>query len=145
MVRCDRGVWKDASAAAACETTCPEAYAPEAPDACARTNAATLRCEYEEEGYTCGCAVPGAGPDAATDAAVDTGDGGDGSALADGAVAYVWKCVQAEAGCPRTRPHYGAPCVRPMTCDYGDCLFGSSLRMTCSGGFWETYDGSCPR
>jgi hypothetical protein len=54
----------------------------------------------------------------------------------------VWKCVSAEEECPKARPHVGAPCVRPMTCDYGSCLFEGNA-MECELGFWETSSVSC--
>jgi hypothetical protein len=122
-IRCSGITWKNDTSAASCAEGCPTAPAFDLPDACAAPNASSLRCEYADDRTTCGCAP-------ARDS--DAGDAGDG-----GGSTYVWKCVQASAGCPATRPHVGAPCVRPMTCDYGTCFFDEAPVMRCTGGFWE--------
>jgi hypothetical protein len=107
--------WELQRDAGACPSDCPDA-----PDAatspCAAGAAALVRCAYEDDRTTCGCSRN-------ADAGADAG--------------YVWKCVQADAGCPSLRPPIGAPCVLPLTCDYGGCLFEDRPTMRCLGGYWN--------
>ncbi len=65
---------------------------------------------------------------------------------ADGGSAGKWTCVQPASGCPARRPVVNAPCVVPMTCDYGSCTFGVSLAFICDGTRWsraQAPDGGC--
>jgi len=130
----------------ACASDCPSAFVADPPDACAIPNAGTLICEYPEG--TCGCApVRPVEHDAgdAGDAGAGTGTGGpgaedagefDGGDVDAGPTTYEWRCVTPEAGCPRTRPPVGTACVRPMACDYGDCLFDDGVTMHCYSRHW---------
>jgi len=122
----------------ACADTCPSAYVTELPDGCAIPNAGTLLCEYPEG--TCGCA-----PIRPIEPDMDGGDGGqdldagdvDAGDVDAGPTVYEWRCITPEAGCPRTRPAIGTECVRPMRCDYGDCLFEDGVTMRCYSGHWQ--------
>ena len=51
---------------------------------------------------------------------------------------YEWRCIHADqdAGCPRKRPRIGAECVRPLSCDYGTCVFEDGVVMDCYSGYW---------
>lgn len=142
VMRCSASAWRRTPPERdECAAECPSAYVAERPDACAFPNAGTLVCEYPEG--TCGCApVRPVKPDAG-----DGADGGDDSTDAGetdageadaGPVVYEWRCVTPEAGCPRTRPAVGTECVRPMSCDYGDCVFEDGVRMRCYSGDWAT-------
>jgi hypothetical protein len=130
-IRCGGIAWQDDVADASCAAGCPAAYDPDRPDACGIPLAGTLRCEYPDEGFTCGCARARKGADAGD--AADAGNASDAG--------YVWTCVEATATCPSTRPHVGAPCVVPMTCDYGACVFDDGPSMRCLGGFWDLAPG----
>jgi len=141
-LHCDNDRWRRRPAErSTCAIDCPSQYVDDLPDACAAPNAGTLMCEYPEG--TCGCA-----PIHPLDA--DAGDGGDESDAGEhgegtpdggdvdaGPTLYEWTCVPAARGCPRTRPRAGSACVRPMTCDYGACLFEDGVAMDCDGGTWQ--------
>jgi hypothetical protein len=134
LLQCSGITWQLSRAAATCAASCPSSPSPsEAPAACAPT----LRCEYDDARTTCGCTR--SPPDGG-----DAGDAGDGGDARD--ASYVWKCAEAAEGCPSTRPHVGAPCVLPITCDYGSCFFDERPAMRCLGGFWQLApepDGGC--
>ncbi len=140
---CTGSVWKRRPAArSTCASECPAAYGEDQPEACAIPNAGTLICEYFEG--TCGCApvLPvdadaGDAGDAGEDAE-DAGESDGGETDAGSLRRYEWRCIKAEAGCPRMRPVIGSDCVRPMTCDYGDCLFEDGIRMRCYSGTWSS-------
>ncbi|MBX3262584.1 MAG: hypothetical protein KF782_23085 [Labilithrix sp.] len=149
-VRCDSYLWElEPPEKARCATECPPAYVEELPDGCAVENAGTLLCAYPEG--TCGCApvfsdAADAGADGGEDGQGDEDAGeSDAGGVDAGPVAYTWKCVTPEAGCPRTRPLAGAACVRPLSCDYGDCLFEDGVRMRCYSGHWTVERGACDR
>ncbi len=116
-----------------CSSDCPSTFVADRPDACAGPNAGSLICEYPEG--TCGCAPirPVSEDSDAGDAGEPADDAGDIDA---GPTAYEWRCVTPEAGCPRKRPAIGAGCVRPMDCDYGDCLFEDGVTMHCYSSTW---------
>lgn len=151
-VSCDGEVWQvEPPVEPACATECPKAYVDELPDGCAVENADTLLCAYPEG--TCGCVpvfadAPDAGPADAGDAD-DAGEGYEDAGHSDAGDsgpaprAYTWKCVTPEAGCPRTRPLTGAQCVRPLSCDYGACLFEDGVRMRCYSGRWSVEERAC--
>lgn len=146
----DDSVWEwlpPPRAVCAPTSACPAAYTESAPDdLCQRPDAISLLCEYDEG--TCGCAPvrrPATDDDAGEDADADADAGADADASdADagatdaGSRAYEWRCVHPDrdAGCPRRRPREGFACVRPMTCDYGDCVFEDGYRMDCSNRIW---------
>ncbi|HVM68322.1 MAG TPA: hypothetical protein VM204_00620, partial [Gaiellaceae bacterium] len=155
VLRCVDSSWV-ATARTDCLASCPAtADAPPA-GACDVANAGTLLCSYAE--VTCGCAPVleseedegddardgGGGPDG-EDAGATATDGGSRE-LDAGAPSrrYEWKCVTAEPGCPKTRPRLGERCVRPMSCDYGACLFEHGALMGCHGGRWDSEDGRDP-
>jgi hypothetical protein len=139
--------WEVEHDAATCEDECPADLVLEREGACDIPNAKTLRCEYPDQGYTCGCAPVYTDPDAGDagpgEPADDAGEIGDGGIEEPGRIpaTYVWRCVQPAPGCPRVRPRFGLQCVRPMTCDYGGCVFEdgwrAGLSVECSGGFWK--------
>jgi hypothetical protein len=117
-----------------CATDCPGAFSPTAPEAtCRQPLSYTLICEYEEG--TCGCApvLPDGGLADADASDADAEAGGDADFDA-ASLTYAWTCVKPAAGCPHRRPRIGAPCVRPMTCDYGACVFMDGIAVTCNGG-----------
>lgn len=140
----------------ACATACPSAFTEVAPDACAQAHADTLICEYESG--TCGCVPVGssldggvhpdvdadAGTTSEADAGADAGDDAGDDAGEAPHVTYEWRCIKPVTGCPRVRPTEGDTCVRPMTCNYGDCLFPDGVQMKCEGGAWAAY-ATCPR
>jgi hypothetical protein len=115
-------------------------------------------CTYLEA--TCGCAgaidgawttITGGSNNTSNDGGVDasTGDGGDASAgdAGDAGPAAVgqWQCIRPRNGCPARRPVEGARCTKAIDCDYGSCVFGVPLSLTCINGRWTAlYVGSCP-
>ena len=120
---CRGPTWQLDREAGACPTACPAA--PDAGgDPCAGAStplsgvAGLVRCAYEDERTTCGCSR-----------GVDAG--------------FAWTCIQADAGCPSVRPTIGAPCVLPLTCDYGGCLFEDRPTMRCLGGYWNLASPAC--
>jgi hypothetical protein len=155
VLRCESGSRWDPDPKETCSDDCPPQYAKERPDgACEAPLAHNLICEYPDG--TCGCAPASAVKDGGPD-----GDAGDGEADAEAPDAdvpdagksdggkdagpYVWTCVAPAAGCPRTRPRLGSRCVKPMTCDYGRCVFDDGLSVRCSSGFWsEAATKPCP-
>ena len=113
-----------------CPTTCPARFDERVPgEACDGPDV----CTYREA--TCGCA-------GATGQPPTLGDGGDeggDAATADsGGSALVghWQCVRPGDGCPARRPVIGTACTKPMTCDYGTCLFGVPLAVECNFNTW---------
>ncbi len=142
-LHCERSTWqRKPPTKSSCASACPESYVVD-PDTsssrCALPNAQTLICEYPEG--TCGCApVRPVEHDAgdAGDAGEEPADAGESDAgdVDAGSTVYAWRCVRPEAGCPRMRPRIGTECVRPMTCDYGDCLFEDGVTMRCYSGSW---------
>ena len=147
-LRCDDDTWSaDPALKQDCPTDCPSTYVADLPDGCSAPNAGALICEYPEG--TCGCAPVRpdrpSSPDGGADGGEDVEDAGvvDGGGDA-GPTVYEWKCVTAEPGCPRTRPRVGAPCTRPINCDYGNCVFEDGVVMTCTG-VWHVRTPSCNR
>lgn len=127
-----------------CATECPAAYVEQLPDGCTIPLAGTLICEYPEG--TCGCAPvrPDGGAEDAGDAGKsDAGKSDGGDAGEEDTTVYEWRCVKPEAGCPRIRPREGDECVKPMTCDYGDCVFNDGVSMHCYSRRWVTQRTSC--
>ncbi|MBX3207476.1 MAG: hypothetical protein KF764_20680 [Labilithrix sp.] len=146
-VRCNVYAWQlEPPEKLLCASDCPSAYVEDLPDGCAAANAGTLMCAYPEG--TCGCAP--VLPDA-LDGGADGGQDGDDADESDAGDVdaaprvYTWKCVTPEVGCPRTRPSAGAPCVRPLVCDYGDCLFEDGVTMHCYSGRWTVQRQACDR
>ncbi len=137
--------WRTSRELTDCATDCPAAFATEAPSACAGPHSDSRICEYQEG--TCGCAPLFASPssdggDAGSPVDAAAGDAGDADADGDTGntpIGYEWRCVTPAAGCPRTRPANGASCVRPMSCDYGECVFRDGVRMDCEEGFWRSH------
>ncbi len=136
-----------------CPTTCPAHFDERVPGA---TCTGTELCTYLEA--TCGCAgaIDGAwtsitggsnntSKDGGADAsAADGGDGGSGAAPGPAAIGR-WQCIRLGNGCPARRPVEGAHCTRAMDCDYGTCVFGVPLALTCINERWTAlYVGSCP-
>lgn len=130
-----------------CPTTCPDHFDERVPGAsCGGTEV----CTYLEA--TCGCAgaidgawtsISGGSNNVTTDAGADatSPDGGDAGASAIGE----WRCVRPTKGCPARRPVEGTRCTKAMDCDYGSCVFGVPLAMTCINERWTAlYVGSCP-
>jgi hypothetical protein len=126
-----------------CATECPSAFTKDLPNGCSIPNANTLICEYPEG--TCGCAPltpPVCPPDEGDPDPEDAGDAGDAGIPRDldggatDAGPWVWRCLEPEAGCPRTRPKGGTNCVRPITCDYGEGIFEDGVRMRCTDHRW---------
>jgi hypothetical protein len=60
----------------------------------------------------------------------------------DAAITAVWSCSELEQGCPPNPPAIGSACASSVTCDYGQCMGGSSLQ--CMSGTWEMAFGACP-
>ncbi len=54
-----------------------------------------------------------------------------------------WRCTPIASDCPETRPLEGQPCVAQRTCDYGACLPGPGLAMTCDGTAWAIAVTKC--
>lgn len=154
-LRCEQQSWQyEAAERADCRTDCPTAYT-QTFDGCEGPNAGSLLCEYDQG--TCGCAPVYEPVDAGADAGVDddAGDPEDAGEIPDAeprpdagrprASRYEWRCVKPKASdedeeagrlCPRLRPREGEECVRPMTCDYGACVFEDGYRMGCYAGSW---------
>jgi hypothetical protein len=138
-----------------CPTTCPAHFDERVPGA---TCSGSELCTYLEA--TCGCAgaidgawttITGGSNNTSNDGGVDasTGDGGDASAgdAGDAGPAAVgqWQCIRPRNGCPARRPVEGARCTKAIDCDYGSCVFGVPLSLTCINGRWTAlYVGSCP-
>ncbi len=163
LLRCDStGYWAEDESALPCAVDCPSAYVESVDSSrCGPPgdNVVSLLCEYPEG--TCGCApVYADGDDAGAEAgAKDAGDaaakdsGSEAGAKDGGAdggdepgpepIAYTWRCVKPEAGCPRTRPRIGDSCVVPMACDYGSCVFPEGVTMRCSGKEWTVEEVEC--
>lgn len=129
-----------------CPTTCPVHFDERVPGT---TCNGTDVCTYLEA--TCGCAgaIDGAwtsitgGSNNASDGGPDAAspDGGDAGPPAIGE----WHCVRPGGGCPARRPVEGTRCTKAMDCDYGSCVFGVPLAMTCINERWTAlYVGSCP-
>ncbi len=156
VLDCNAGRWRLREAGACVFDGCAPTFgADPSPGTCDRPNANTLRCEYDEG--TCGCAPVRAsdldGGDAGDadlppDPLDDGGDAGDGGSTSQRR--YVWKCIAKPEGCPRVRPRVGSECVKPMNCDYGECVFDdgqeTGLLLRCSGNFWGRDNSfSCQR
>jgi hypothetical protein len=126
---------------AMCEETCPPTW-EDLPEGTACSVDGAL-CRYVEA--TCGCAAGPGDPDAGDDAGdPDAGeleaDAGDHEAGAPPPGS--WRCVRPAPGCPARMPLENAPCVRPMTCDYGSAVFGRPLTFRCDGRSWRSYEDS---
>jgi len=128
-----------------CPSTCPAHFDEQAPGAsCNGTDV----CTYLEA--TCGCAgaidgawtLIGGGSNNVADGGDEAGsDGGDAGASAIGQ----WRCVRPGNGCPARRPIEGTSCTTPMDCDYGTCVFGVPLSLSCVDGLWTALSvSSCP-
>jgi hypothetical protein len=134
-----------------CASTCPAHFDEDRPGtSCSRTEL----CTYLEA--TCGCAgaidgawtsITGGSNNVTSDAGADasTIDGGDAGADAGAGAIGQWQCVRPGNGCPARRPVEGTRCTKAMDCDYGTCVFGVPLAMTCINERWTAvYVGSCP-
>ena len=133
-----------------CPTTCPVHFDERVPGA---TCTGTELCTYLEA--TCGCAgaidgawtsITGGSNNTSSDGGADasTLDGGDGGDAGPAAIGQ-WQCVRPENGCPARRPVEGTRCTKAMDCDYGSCVFGVPLALTCINQRWTAlYVGSCP-
>jgi hypothetical protein len=136
-----------------CPTTCPAHFDERVPGA---TCTGTELCTYLEA--TCGCAgaidgawttITGGSNNTSNDGGVDAsaadgGDGGDGGDARPAAIGR-WQCIRPGNGCPARRPVEGAHCTKAMDCDYGTCVFGVPLSLTCINGRWTAlFVGSCP-
>jgi len=130
-----------------CPTTCPGHFDERVPGA---SCSGPELCTYLEA--TCGCAgaidgawtnISGGSNNSTSDAGADasTDDGGDAGPSAIGQ----WQCVRPGSGCPARRPVEGTRCTKAMDCDYGTCVFGVPLALTCINERWTAlYVGSCP-
>ena len=148
IARCnpDQGAWTFEQPTH-CPTTCPDHFDERVPGA--SCSGAEL-CTYLEA--TCGCAgaidgawtsITGGSNSTSSDAGADasTADGGDAGPPAVGQ----WQCVRPGNGCPARRPVAGSHCTKAMDCDYGTCVFGVPLAMTCIDETWTAlHVGSCP-
>jgi hypothetical protein len=148
IARCSAqlGTWK-LEQPSHCTNTCPDHFDEHVPGAsCSGPDL----CTYLEA--TCGCAgaidgawtsITGGSNNSASDAGTDAsaGDAGDAGPPAVGQ----WQCVRPGGGCPARRPVEGTRCTKAMDCDYGSCIFGVPLAMTCINERWSTvFVGSCP-
>jgi hypothetical protein len=114
---------------AMCAETCPPTW-EDLPEG-TRCSVDGALCRYVEA--TCGCAAGPGDPDA--------GDPDAGELEAGAPPPGSWRCVRPAPGCPARMPLEDAPCVRPMTCDYGSAVFGRPLTFDCDGRSWRSYDG----
>jgi hypothetical protein len=149
-LECQSQRWVAIDPPAACTHNCPGSLILERDGGCEGADAPTLRCEYPDEAYTCGCApfytdagVPDAGKP------LDAGKTDGGKKPGRIPAGYKWACVKPADGCPRERPRLGAACVKPLSCDYGRCLFEDGeedgLELRCYGRSWERQSGTyCP-
>ena len=150
VARCDPKTGWSVDQATHCPTTCPAHFDEQAPGtSCQGTDV----CTYLEA--TCGCAgaIDGAwttisGGSNNVGGGGDGGDGGDASSTDGGAGPSAigqWQCVRPVNGCPARRPLEGTRCTTAMDCDYGTCVFGVPLSLTCLNGRWTAVlVGSCP-
>lgn len=144
IARCDATdqVWR-LTQPTRCPTACPGHFDERAPGT---TCSGTDVCTYLEA--TCGCAgaIDGAWT-SITGGSNDIADAGDEASSDGGAPAAVgrWQCIRPGNGCPARRPLEGTRCEKAVDCDYGTCVFGVSLAMSCVGGLWTSlFVGSCP-
>lgn len=149
-LECQGKRWVAIDPPAACVHDCPSSLVLERDGGCEGADAKTLRCEYPDQAYTCGCApfyTDAGAPDAGNVA--DGGKPDAGNKPGRIPAGYRWSCVKPAAGCPRQRPRLGAACVKPLSCDYGRCVFEDGeedgLELRCYGQAWERQTGTyCP-
>lgn len=130
-----------------CPTTCPDHFDEHVPGS---SCSGTELCTYLEA--TCGCAgaIDGAWTSITGGMNNTSSDGGDEASAPDGgdagpAAVGTWQCIRPGNGCPARRPVEGTRCTKAMDCDYGTCVFGVPLAMTCINERWTAlFVGSCP-
>ena len=149
VARCDQstGTW-NVDQGTHCPSSCPQHFDEHAPGA---SCGGTALCTYLEA--TCGCAgaIDGAwttitgGSNNVPDGGGDGGDEAGTDGGAGQAAIGQWQCVRPGYGCPARRPLEGTPCTTAKDCDYGTCVFGVPLSLTCINGVWtDVLVGSCP-
>jgi hypothetical protein len=156
-LECQSQKWIPIDPPVACTHNCPDSLLLDRDGGCEGPDAKTLRCEYPDEAYTCGCA-PFYTDGGVADGGTSGNPVGDSGTKVDGGkppkpgripAGYKWTCVKPAAGCPRERPRLGAACVKPLSCDYGRCVFEDGeedgLELRCYGRSWERQTGTyCP-